>query len=404
MIGNNYVIYNFRPTNKQSSFSGGLSIDKSVILLFLTILMIMFPTSTNGSLIETPKVIIYGYSIVVLLLFPSLNKKKAVIAFFCLTIIVFFTLISDGHISGINQFIPLVSFYIIITLEYKNISVSERALSNGLGLLLVIIIFLGYSVLYENEAVISILVKYYAFGYGSLAETMYSEGKPILFFISHAIAAIAYAIIFFIAVLWGKHTKQFFFYLLAFLMIPLIIALKSNTSYLALFVIFSYFFILLSNTHKILYLFISALVLYYFKTEIIGMNLDVDFFLGNSNNGFLSRYDSQDGVYAEVFKHILSSPLIGTGLLFGEDQYKADSGIANELLRGGIVYFVFMKYLMYLAIYKNTNKKTISIIIVVFFLLMEIAYAFTLSLRGPVMMLLILLYLNSIYKNKSNVK
>jgi len=373
--------------------------DKSALLLMLTVLMIMMPTSVDGTLMEAPKFVLYGHALIVVSLFPRFDKEKLRIAGLCLILMVFFTIISRGYVSGITQFVPLLSLCLILSIDYKQVRIDEKVLSFWLVAFLTVLLGLGYLALFKVANVTSYLVKYYAFGYERLAENMYSRGKPILFFISHAIAAIAYTIIFFVTVFWGRYTKKSGFYLLAVLIIPLIVAQTSNTSYLSLFLIYLYVFLLLDKKYKVLYLVCTAVVLYSFRTNISELGLSVEFFMGNSNNGFLSRYDGERGVYGSSMRQIVDSPLVGTGLVFDEGQYSADSGPLNDLLRGGVFYFLLMRYLLYLTIFKCTKERKLAVMVVIAFLVMEIAYAFSLSLRGPVMMLLVVLYLSHIYQS-----
>jgi len=292
----------------------------------------------------------------------------------------------------IRQAVPILCLLFVLFANVNKVLLSKSTLNKYSIIFMFILIISGYSVVGDIHVVESFFINYYAFGYEELAPNMYAQGKPVLFFISHSIAAISFSIIFFMVHTWATATKNKLLGISCYLLIPLILAQQSFTSYF-MFVLVIMYLIILSNVKIKLFLASFLLLLVaFFVPEIL--NFNYLYFLGTEHNGFMSRYGSS-GVYGDSGFEILNSPFQGKGLFMTEFDRTADSGVVNELKRGGLFYFILLKLLLYMALYKVTKNSFMSLFYLMFFFIADLAYAFTYSLRGAGLVLVFLVFLNN---------
>jgi hypothetical protein len=355
--------------------------------------MLIFPTSYDGTLSNFGKIVIYGYSYTLLFIFGKVDKIRLFLSTFLLLLILIFTMISSGRIFAGNQFITMLALLIILSINSSQIIISRKTMDIFTLILLYILIVCGYLLAYDTTFLINFFIKFYTFGYEKLAITMYAMGKPVMFFIAHSIAALSLSFLFIMTHLWGTTSSNLHIVLLSYLLIPLVVMQQSFTSYFMLAVIFIYLLFSGSKRSKQLVLFLTIIVVIYFLPTIL--DFDLSYLMGNSNNGIESRYGN-DGVYSKVINDIKSSPFIGKGLLLELYQYKADSGVMNELLRGGVIYFIVMKVLIFSAIFNVTKQIKTSVYFTLLLIFSDFAYSFTYSLRGPLLIFLLLIFLNNI--------
>lgn len=351
-----------------------LSISMSILLIF----GMFMPTSINGEVSEflrqlTFVITLFFYCYLIF----RLNHISKVAFYSLLLMILFsgiFSVTSPFNTIAIGNFFVFLLIALMFCLDLRKIKIDQKVEKLFKGINIINLIF-GYAIIFQFEPLVNIILNNYAYYFPDLIPWMMREGKPVLWFGPHSIAAFYIYISFFLCLSTYVVTRSRINIIFALSYIFFLYSLNSSSGFIFFAISLlhlAYFFV---KIKRIRYLYISTLVLlsvyvfniFEFQDFVLSIINQAQLRFSSNTNGLSGRY-SAEGNMAGNLSFIKENPFSPIGMTFDNKLALMDSGYIIVWLRGSLplLLLVYGVLFFYLRTHLQ-NKKTAMFI---FFLIM----------------------------------
>lgn len=352
-------------------------------ITYLLIIMIVFfyPTSKEGTIttdVSDKSVYIY-YAFCVLIIFllvlqHSCSVKRTTISLGIVVFLFLSTLAGVNILSGrfaIARFLYVIISLAIFSLNYKP-NLSSKFVLTSLTIITGVLCLWNWALVAKVPLIANITKETYSQFVFYTTSTFVDSGRPIFTFGIYSYCAFFYAMLFIVwAYILDKKLldkKICYFFILNLLAFQFL--LRSSTG-LLLGSVMGYFFLKDLTNRKtgvifsIIFLIAGAVFIYY--QDYNWQRL----IIGNSNNGFVSRYLGT--LFTDNFVAI-SNTIIGIGYCIIDNLHitYTDSGYIVLATMGGIMLPFVMYYIVYMCINSNLERRY-SVRMFMLFMLFEFA-------------------------------
>lgn len=380
---------------------------KKIISICLPIIMMivwLIPVSNqfntlNDKMVRNSYLLNLGVLLIVFFYEGYLYKKQLFISV-CILLIL---LISTIMYYELNRNTARISYgYLLNYIPFCvliNIKINKLNKSKILDYLFVMICFLlivvGILTVFENTFIEKLLKTNYIIHYAHIYTVMWNSHKTVTFFATHSIAAYLYFMLWWLVDYRSQIKKGKINYILMAGILFNIIMCKSVSSVMCIGLIVIYYYVKWTkkatkkNIIKSFALIFAGVI-----GGIVNINTIIQI-LGSDKNGLLGRYGST-GNLKETLHYALTN-IIPLGINDVDGFWLTDGGYYIHFIRGGI----FMVILFYIGLYKfikmNINDRGRADFLFLCFLLFEIGYQFTMSMRFFMIMLFSVTYYRYLY-------
>lgn len=385
---------------------------KYLILILSFILFAYFPTSIEGEMPSTNR-IIFDWLMVMLLLCSyfiflgnkiNLNMIYAACIVFTLLLCSLVTLHMDNSSRlSAARFVPIFSLCLLLCIQFSvklNLKIFLTIMDFFIPTLIIwnLLILIGDG----SSPIHDFTIKHYTQLYETATRDAVALHKPIFTFSINTFASFFYCIIFYLSYQTYQSLRIFRFRVYCYLLCVINLLLFSNTS-LFFSIIMLYY---LLKTNKSLFFLIMHLLLIcaaitylaYDHSEMIVKYVSA---FSSKHNGFLGRYFGDYASQASNLQYINSFYFIGFTIIDNTKLSYTDSGYILYYLMGGFITVL----LIYIALY-NFFKANLSgedfWFLLVIFLLFEMALPVLIYYKVFFAMPFVILYLQNLKRYKDS--
>jgi hypothetical protein len=245
----------------------------------------------------------------------------------------------------------------------------------------------------------------YSAFYDNLVPMMLAEGKPILMFGSHSIAAFFFFVCFYLHLKSSVARRSTLCFVGAVAYLILLALLKSVSAY---FLFVAGLALLASEIRKRHILALVAVTAFavVLCTALVSdsewqqLTTGVQKVWTAPESGFRGRYD-ESGVLAADFEFIRMNPLRGIGIGFSESLWYGDSGPVEFLLRGSVPLVLAVYAAFWFFLTRNILSRRTAITVYLIYFAFEVAYSNLLYLRTICMLPFVIAHLNGLPRGKT---
>lgn len=342
------------------------NLNKLYLSIFcLSAIMFLFvPSSKNG--IFTPKTIELFLINIVIIVFMIIHSRKILnniwLVFLQIGLLLIYTTLTYQKAGFTDIQIGVALQYFVFGLLaitkvspiYKK---GSNIVSNIFFLINIIMIIWGIGLVFKVPVFIDFTVNNYSHDVSWMLPTMLSDGKPILSFQVHSLAAYFWGMMFFLNFLGSQYetgNRKKMHIMLLFLNFILCLLLKSTTAFILIIIMLPFIIYLAKNkalrTFLLLLIFIG--IIFFLQSKLF--NYYLDFVLYSDKNGFNGRYGS--GLFLNFLQTVKEYGFVG--IVINDSSYTYDSGFISNYMRGGLL-LIFAYYgSMIKFIFSNLKKVT----------------------------------------------
>lgn len=355
---------------------------KYIYILFILFLFAFFPTSLDGEIPDTSRVIfdwiIVSCTLILFLFFSNLIKRNLIV----LILVVFFMTIDTLIIKiidynsriSIARIAPILIPSILFSFDLKY-KLNIKVLKFFFEFILLIIIFWNILILTGNEWISINTIKYYSQLYPTATSNAIFFRKPVFTFSLNTFSSFFYVGLFYLTTRFYKVTNCYRFRIYQVFIIFFNLMLFSNTSIFFSFVLLYLFIKQSKNKIAIIIilgiLFICAFIIanLIFENGFLEKYL---FVIQSEKNGFLGRYLAENNSLESNLKYVSEKYFIGFTIIDNFDLTYTDSGYVLYYTMGGLT-LVFLMYYSLINFLKLNLKKEDFLFSLFLILIFEIA-------------------------------
>jgi len=368
------------------------------IILILVLAVWIMPVSNQINIINNSMIrICYIFNIFMLLIVifyeSKLYIKQLIITVSILLLLGACTLLTyfyntDNPIIAYGYLFNYLPFCLMVNAVPDKLSRSSL-LDRLFDVICFILIVVGVLIVVRNLWIGDFLKTYYTNHYPWLYPEMLDSRKTVTFFATHNMACYYYFILWLLADYRFKIKKDKMSLVIITGMIFLIVMCKSTSMILCVGIIMSVYFIrwtrrgtINSTTIVVVALFLMLFVIIY-RWDFIWQ------ILGSKTNGLSGRFGA-DGNLIPTLKYMLGQ--LPLGICDINNLWVTDGGIFVNFIRGGILLVVMYYWAFYRFISLNIYDNKCRNMIFYSFLLFEVGYQTTMSMRSFMIILFAIIY------------
>lgn len=326
--------------------------------------------------------------------------SACIVLILSISTIMFFELHPNKSTVAYGYLLNYISFCMLINVKIDKLS-KCKILDYLFVAICSILIVVGILTILENSFIEQLLKTYYIIHYPHVYMAMWNSHKTVTFFATHSIAAYIYFMLWWLIDYRAQVKKgKLNYVLMAGILLNLIMCMSVSAVMSVGLIAIYYYVKWVKKATKWSLIQSVALI----SVGLIGVVVNIDIImliLGSGENGILGRYGST-GNLTDTLQFALTT-IIPIGINDVDGLWLTDGGYYVHFIRGGI----FMVGLFYFGLYrfikmniKDSGRRTF---LFVCFLLFEIGYQFTMSMRFFMIMLFLVSYYGYLHKEKECV-
>jgi hypothetical protein len=376
----------------------------TALMALLLIIGFYLPTSVAETISIPLKLV--SSAILLSILAALLLRKHSILSLFAVinvmainVILLICTLLSPFTEFAYGGYIPVLLLSALFCVSVRNIGLTAAGrrifdATNAMNLILAALLLLPV------PAVTQFFLSHYAYGYEDLLPYMLEEGKAVLTFGSHSLAAFFFYLLFYMTfqtfVTLG--TKLNLFFALGYLALLLSLACFTSLVFAGVAAV-QLVSCLQWRKSVVAGLIVATLLLA--ATAVVGLDrvsgftedmLEVS---QRQDNGLLGRYSTSGGLLTNL-EYIAGHPFSPIGLGMSWQLWYSDSGPVEYLLKGSFPLLFTVYTGAYLFFRKNLRSRRQAVFLFLVFLGFELGFSNLQYLRTQYFLPFVLVYLNGL--------